>query len=210
MNGYNFTNRVRRALAMAREEAHRLRHAYVGTEHILLGVLRVGEGVASTVLENLKLDGDLIRQRIEEAVSPGSGAPVTGQEIPYTGRAKKVLELAMSEARELRHPYVGTEHVLLGLLREEKGLAAQVLVAAGLTLDAARAETVRLLGTAPIEMPSDAEAQPRPVVDGGSTRGGVLRRVVRELEHDDGWILRRELPTVREATIFLQTYQHSR
>jgi ATP-dependent Clp protease ATP-binding subunit ClpC len=210
MNGYNFTNHVRRALAMSREEAIRLRHQYVGTEHILLGVLLEGEGVASTVLENLKLDADLLRQRIEKAVQTGSGEAVTGEDVPYTGRAKKVLELAMSEARELRHPYVGTEHVLLGLLREEKGLAAQVLMAAGLTLEAARAETLRLLGTGHSDEPSEFDVRQKSHASESASHSGVLRRVVLELEHDDGWILRRELPTVREAMLFLQTYQHPR
>jgi ATP-dependent Clp protease ATP-binding subunit ClpC len=150
MNGYNFTERVRKVLAMAREEAARLHHEYVGTEHILLGLIREGEGVAAAVLQNLSVDLDDIQQKIEETVKKGKAAQATGPDLPYTSRAKKVLELAMGEARELNHSYVGTEHLLLGLLREEKGLAAQVLSDAGVNLDAARAETLRLLGT---EMP---------------------------------------------------------
>ena len=150
MNGYNFTERVRKVLAMAREEAARLHHEYVGTEHILLGLIREGEGVAAAVLNNLSVDLDEIQQKIEETVKKGKAAQSTGPDLPYTSRAKKVLELAMSEARELNHSYVGTEHLLLGLLREEKGIAAQVLTDAGVNLDAARAETLRLLGT---EMP---------------------------------------------------------
>ncbi|MFL5577210.1 MAG: Clp protease N-terminal domain-containing protein, partial [Gemmatimonadaceae bacterium] len=150
MNGYNFTERVRKVLAMAREEAARLHHEYVGTEHILLGLIREGEGVAAAVLQNLSVDLDEIQQKIEETVKKGKAAQTTGPDLPYTSRAKKVLELAMSEARELNHSYVGTEHLLLGLLREEKGIAAQVLTDAGVNLDAARAETLRLLGT---EMP---------------------------------------------------------
>ncbi len=150
MNGYNFTERVRKVLAMAREEAARLHHEYVGTEHILLGLIREGEGVAAAVLQNLSVDLDEIQQKIEETVKKGKAAQATGPDLPYTSRAKKVLELAMGEARELNHSYVGTEHLLLGLLREEKGLAAQVLADAGVNLDAARAETLRLLGT---EMP---------------------------------------------------------
>jgi ATP-dependent Clp protease ATP-binding subunit ClpC len=160
MNGYNFTERVRKVLAMAREEAARLHHEYVGTEHILLGLIREGEGVAATVLQNLSVELDEIQQKIEETVKKGKAAQTTGPDLPYTSRAKKVLELAMSEARELSHSYVGTEHLLLGLLREEKGIAAQVLTDAGVNLEAARAETLRILGT---EMPS----QP-----GGSTATG--------------------------------------
>ncbi|MEO7083239.1 MAG: ATP-dependent Clp protease ATP-binding subunit [Gemmatimonadaceae bacterium] len=157
MNGYNFTERVRKVLAMAREEAARLHHEYVGTEHILLGLIREGEGVAATVLQNLSVELDDIQQKIEETVKKGKAGQTTGPDLPYTSRAKKVLELAMSEARELNHSYVGTEHLLLGLLREEKGIAAQVLTDAGVNLDAARAETLRILGT---EMPQGgAQAQ---------------------------------------------------
>jgi ATP-dependent Clp protease ATP-binding subunit ClpA len=150
VNGYNFTERVRKVLAMSREEAVRLRHEYVGTEHILLGVIREGEGVAATVLQNLSVELDDVQHRIEETVKRGTAGQTTGPDLPYTSRAKKVLELSMSEARELNHSYVGTEHLLLGLIREEKGIAAQALNDFGVTLDAARAETLRILGT---EMP---------------------------------------------------------
>jgi len=157
MNGYNFTERVRKVLQMAREEAQRLHHEYVGTEHILLGLIREGEGVAAAVMQNLNVDLDEIQQKIEETVKKGKAAQTTGPDLPYTSRAKKVLELAMSEARELNHSYVGTEHLLLGLLREEKGIAASVLTDAGVNLDAARAETLRLLGT---EMPPQGSGTP--------------------------------------------------
>src|SRR6187431_3111289 len=157
MNGYNFTDRVRKVLQMAREEAARLHHEYVGTEHILLGLIREGEGVAAAVLTNLNVDLEDIQQKIEETVKKGKAAAAAGPELPYTSRAKKVLELAMMEARELNHSYVGTEHLLLGLLREEKGIAAQVLTDAGVNLDAARAETLRILGT---EMPQGGGQQP--------------------------------------------------
>jgi len=155
MNGYNFTERVRKVLAMAREEAARLHHEYVGTEHILLGLIREGEGVAATVLQNLSVELDEIQQKIEETVKKGKAAGTTGPDLPYTSRAKKVLELAMAEARDLNHSYVGTEHLLLGLLREEKGIAAQVLTDAGVNLEAARTETLRILGT---EMPQGGAA----------------------------------------------------
>src|ERR1041385_7559838 len=155
MNGYNFTERVRKVLTMAREEAARLHHEYVGTEHILLGLIREGEGVAATVLQNLNVELEEIQQKIEETVKKGKAGQASGPDLPYTSRAKKVLELAMSEARELNHSYVGTEHLLLGLLREEKGIAAQVLTDAGVNLEQARAETLRLLGS---EMPSGGPA----------------------------------------------------
>ncbi|MGE5730802.1 MAG: ATP-dependent Clp protease ATP-binding subunit, partial [Gemmatimonas sp.] len=163
MNGYNFTERVRKVLAMAREEAARLHHEYVGTEHILLGLIREGEGVAATVLQNLSVELDDIQQKIEETVKKGKAGQTTGPDLPYTSRAKKVLELAMSEARELNHSYVGTEHLLLGLLREEKGIAAQVLTDAGVNLDAARAETLRILGTDPPQGGAQAQSGSTPV-----------------------------------------------
>jgi len=147
---YNFTDRVRKVLAMAREEAIRLQHDYVGTEHILLGLIREGEGVAAAVLSNLAADLDELTRLVEENVRRGKSASTIG-ELPYTSRAKKVLEYAMAEARELNHSYVGTEHLLLGLLREEKGLAAKVLGELGIGLDEARSETLKLLGT---DMPS--------------------------------------------------------
>ena len=143
---YNFTDRVRKVLAMAREEAIRLQHDYVGTEHILLGLIREGEGVAAAVLTNLNVDLEQIHERVEESVRKGKATIALG-ELPYTSRAKKVLEFAMSEAREFNHSYVGTEHLLLGLLREEKGIAAQVLNSLGVTLDEARTETLKVLGS---------------------------------------------------------------
>jgi ATP-dependent Clp protease ATP-binding subunit ClpC len=157
MNGYNFTDRVRKVLQMAREEAARLHHEYVGTEHILLGLIREGEGVAAAVLQNLNVDLEEIQRKIEETVKKGKAAAATGPDLPYTSRAKKVLELAMTEARELNHSYVGTEHLLLGLLREEKGIAAQVLTDAGVNLEQSRAETLRLLGS---DMPQASASGP--------------------------------------------------
>jgi ATP-dependent Clp protease ATP-binding subunit ClpC len=162
MNGYNFTDRVRKVLQMAREEAARLHHEYVGTEHILLGLIREGEGVAAAVLTNLNVDLDDIQQKIEETVKKGKAAAAPGPDLPYTSRAKKVLELAMTEARELNHSYVGTEHLLLGLLREEKGIAAQVLTDAGVTLEQSRAETLRLLGSDMPQTGSGASAPAPP------------------------------------------------
>ncbi len=143
---YNFTDRVRKVLAMARDEAIRLQHDYVGTEHILLGLIREGEGVAAAVLTNLNADLDQIHERVEEAVKKGKATIALG-DLPYTSRAKKVLEFAMAEARELNHSYVGTEHLLLGLLREEKGIAAQVLNSLSITLEEARSETLKVLGS---------------------------------------------------------------
>lgn len=149
MNGYNFTERVRKVLAFAREESARLHHEYVGTEHILLALIRENGGVGATVLHNLGVDPEELSQRVHDVVKKGKSDFLTGPDLPYTSRAKKVLELAMAQARELDHSYVGTEHLLLGLLAEEKGIAAQILVDAGITLDAARDEIVRILEGSP-------------------------------------------------------------
>jgi ATP-dependent Clp protease ATP-binding subunit ClpC len=168
---YNFTDRVRKVLAMARDEAIRLQHDYVGTEHILLGLIREGEGVAAAVLTNLDADLDQIHQLVEESVRKGKATIALG-ELPYTSRAKKVLEFAMAEARELNHSYVGTEHLLLGLLREEKGIAAQVLNSVGVTLEETRAETLKVLGSevSPSE-PSGFSGTPEQSPESGSPSG---------------------------------------
>lgn len=157
MNGYNFTERVRRTLATAREESVRMHHEYVGTEHLLLGIVREDEGVAIAVLLNLGVDRDAIIRRIEEVVKQGPPGRHSGPELPYTSRAKKVLELAMAEARMLHHSYVGTEHLLLGVLAEQKGIGAQVLAETGVKIETARAETLRLLGSPP-ERPSTPDS----------------------------------------------------
>ncbi len=162
---YNFTERVRKVLSMARQEAIRLQHDYVGTEHILLGLIREGEGVAAHVLGNLSVDLDRIHERVEESVRKGKATIALG-ELPYTSPAKKVLEFAMAEARELNHSYVGTEHLLLGLLRESKGIAAQVLNSLGVTIEEARAETLKVLG-------SDVSSGSPPASAGGSSAGPV-------------------------------------
>lgn len=146
MNGYNFTERVRRVLAQAREEADALGHRYVGCEHELLGLLASG-GVATTVLENLGVELSRLAEVVKQTLKPGvSDDRWNAADLPYTAGAKKVLEYAMNEARELNHSYVGTEHLLLGLLREKKGNAARVLSSFGVTLEKARAETLRILG----------------------------------------------------------------
>jgi ATP-dependent Clp protease ATP-binding subunit ClpC len=133
---------------LAREEAARLQHDYIGTEHLLLGVIREGEGIAATVLNNLGLDLDAIRQAVESMVS-STGGTLTIGEIPFTPRAKRVLELSVDEARQLGHNYVGTEHLLLGLIREGEGVAARVLLELGVDRKKVREETLKLLGGTP-------------------------------------------------------------
>jgi ATP-dependent Clp protease ATP-binding subunit ClpC len=167
---YNFTDQVRKVLAMAREEAIRLRHDYVGTEHILLGLVRERKSVAVAVLTNLSVDLEQVRKLVKEAVPPGKVTIVLGKprfalgDLPYNSGAKKVLQFAMEEARNFGHGYVGTEHLLLGLLRrrrgitlfgllpEPKNIAADVLTRLGISLEGARQETFTLLdssGSAP-------------------------------------------------------------
>src|SRR2546425_8662246 len=144
MNGYNFTDRVRRVLQRAREEAARLGHDYVGSEHVLLGLLGEEGGQAATVLRAHNVDRAAVRQRVIAELRPGQPGSAAGPDFPYTSPAKKVLEYAMVAARELGHRYVGTEHLLLGLVRDEKGIPARVLADVGLTRDTATDEVARL------------------------------------------------------------------
>ncbi|MBL7092092.1 MAG: ATP-dependent Clp protease ATP-binding subunit [Candidatus Omnitrophica bacterium] len=140
-----FTERARKVIILAKEEARRFNHDYIGTEHILLGLIREGEGVASAILQNMGLSLDKIRLEIEKLVQPGPATVVSG-DVPFTPRAKRVIELSMEEARQLGHNYIGTEHLLLGLLREGEGVAAQVLLGLGLDLNKLRSEVMELLG----------------------------------------------------------------
>ncbi|MCK4851488.1 MAG: ATP-dependent Clp protease ATP-binding subunit [Candidatus Omnitrophica bacterium] len=141
-----FTERARKVILLAKEEAKRLNHGYIGTEHILLGLVKEGEGVAAAVLNSMGVEVDSISGEVEKLVQPESG-PVAGEDIPFTPRAKKVIELAMDEARNLGHNYIGTEHLLLGLIREGDGVAAQVLLNIGLDLKSVRDEILNLLGS---------------------------------------------------------------
>ena len=192
MHGYNFTERTRKVLTMAREEAVRLHHEYVGTEHILLGLIREGEGVAATVLQNLNVEVDEVQQRIEAVVTKGRAAQTTGPDLPYTSRAKKVLELSMQEARALHHSYVGTEHLLLGLLAEAKGIAAEVLRTHDVTLESARAEVLRILGTEPTAYPA---TEPPP--------NEKPARIGLTLHYSKGAVVRKSFTNVADAASFL-------
>jgi len=141
-----FTERARKVIILAKEEARRFNHDYIGTEHILLGLIREGEGVAATVLQKLGVSLENIRLEIEKLVQPGPTTQIIG-DIPFTPRAKKALELAAEEARSLGHNYIGTEHLLLGLIREGEGMASQVLLNLGLDLNTVRNEVMELLGS---------------------------------------------------------------
>jgi Clp amino terminal domain, pathogenicity island component len=138
-----FTDRARRVVVLAQEEARMLNHNYIGTEHILLGLIHEGEGVAAKALESLGISLEAVRQQVEEIIGQGQQAP--SGHIPFTPRAKKVLELSLREALQLGHNYIGTEHILLGLIREGEGVAAQVLVRLGADLNRVREQVIQLL-----------------------------------------------------------------
>src|ERR687885_342066 len=138
-----FTDRARRAVVLAQEEARLLNHNYIGTEHILLGLIHEGEGVAAKALESLGISLEAVRAQVEEIIGQGQQAP--SGHIPFTPRAKKVLELSLREALQLGHNYIGTEHILLGLIREGEGVAAQVLVKLGADLNRVRQQVIQLL-----------------------------------------------------------------
>jgi ATP-dependent Clp protease ATP-binding subunit ClpA len=138
-----FTDRARRVIVLAQEEARLLNHNYIGTEHLLLGLAHEGEGVAAMALESLGISPEAVRAQVEEIIGQGQRAP-TGH-IPITPRAKKVFELSHREALQLGHNYIGTEHILLGLLREGEGVAAQVLVKLGADLSRVRQQVIQLL-----------------------------------------------------------------
>ena len=138
-----FTDRARRVVVLAQEEARMLSHNYIGTEHILLGLIHEGEGVAAKALESLGISLEAVRSQVEEIIGQGQQAP--SGHIPFTPRAKKVLELSLREALQLGHNYIGTEHILLGLIREGEGVAAQVLVKLGADLNKVRQQVIQLL-----------------------------------------------------------------
>ena len=138
-----FTDRARRVVVLAQEEARMLNHNYIGTEHILLGLIHEGEGVAAKALESLGISLEAVRSQVEEIIGQGQQAP--SGHIPFTPRAKKVLELSLREALQLGHNYIGTEHILLGLIREGEGVAAQVLVKLGADLNRVRQQVIQLL-----------------------------------------------------------------
>ena len=142
-NFEKFTERARKVLSLAQEEAQRFNHNYIGTEHLLLGLVREGDGVAAKVLSNLGVELNKVRSAVEFII--GRGDRIVLGEIGLTPRAKKVIELAVDEARRLNHHYIGTEHLLLGLVREGEGIAAGVLESLGVNLEKVRTQTIQVL-----------------------------------------------------------------
>ncbi len=138
-----FTDRARRVVVQAQEEARMLNHSYIGTEHILLGLIDEGDGIGAKALESLGISLDTVRQQIEEITGRGQHMP--SGHIPFTPQAKKVLQLSLRESEQLGHDYIGTEHILLGLLRQGDGVAAQVLVKVGADLNRVRQQVIQLI-----------------------------------------------------------------
>src|SRR5687768_3325788 len=159
----NFTPRAQQVLALARKEADRFNHNFVGTEHLLLGLIKLGQGVAVNVLQKLGLDLETVRMEVEKQVGTGPDQKMIGN-IPYTPRVKKVLSLAAKESKALNHTYVGTEHILLGLLREGDGVAARVLQSLGVKTEAARLNVLKELDpnfSITLEETAMAEKEPK-------------------------------------------------
>jgi ATP-dependent Clp protease ATP-binding subunit ClpC len=165
-----FTDRAKKIMQLANQEAQRLRHEYIGKEHILLGLMREGSGVAANVLRNLRVDLRDIRLEVEKLLAVGPDA--TKGKLPLTPRAKRVIEYALAAARELNHNYIGSEHLLLGLLREEEGIAAQVLAHLGATSDKTTTEILSLLGPGLPAVPQET------TIEGSRRRPGPRRSVV--------------------------------
>ncbi len=166
-----FTNRARQVIILARKEADRFNHNYIGTEHLLLGIIKLGQGVAANVLRKMGLDFETIRLEVEKSVGTGAETKMIG-EIPLTARAKKVIELAVEEARNLNHSYVGTEHLLLGLLREGEGVGARILKNLDVDIEEVRAEILKELEAG--QTPGSAEpgsAEEKPSMPGGAPGG---------------------------------------
>ena len=210
-----FTDRARRVVVLAQEEARMLNHNYIGTEHILLGLIHEGEGVAAKALESLGISLDAVRQQVEEIIGRGQQAPPG--HIQFTPRAKKVLELSLREAKALGHNYIGTEHILLGLIREGSGVAAQVLVKLGADLNRARQQVVQLLHGYHGE---DVTGEGPPLPDDALTRVDSLDRRLAAIERwvglrpdlDDLDDLDQEIGRVRrekEAAIDRQDFEAS-
>ena len=194
-----FTERARRVLTLAQDEAVRLGHMFIGPEHLLLGLVREGDGVGARVLANLGVELDKVRAAVESIVSRADYS--VSREIGFTPRAKKAIELAVDSARHLNHHYIGTEHLLLGLVREGEGIAAEVLESLGVTLVRVRAETERLLSQS---IPASATREPRPAPAASprqhpATRAENANRAVEARRQTSGFSQRRVPGTESDA-----------
>ena len=165
----NFTPRAQQVLALARKEADRFNHNFLGTEHLLLGLIKLGQGVAVNVLQKMGLDLETVRMEVEKRVGTGPDQKMIGN-IPYTPRVKKVLDLAKREAKNLNHTYIGTEHILLGLLREGDGVAAQILRSLDVDIEQTRQEILK-------ELDPNFTGEESSIPEGRRERSGGERRV---------------------------------
>jgi ATP-dependent Clp protease ATP-binding subunit ClpC len=197
MSNHNLTERLHALLGDAAGEAQSLNHAYIGTEHLLLALLAAKESLGATALRNLGVDLNAATNRVRTIIHAGRPQPhaSSGALLPFTSRSKKVLELAAEEARALNHPFVGTEHLLLGLVAEGKGIAAQVLFDAGVAIANARAEVLAVLGTSPAEVGHTVKAVPP---NAPPTRIAVV------LEYENGAMVSKHFMTTRDAIAFLE------
>ena len=203
MNGYNFTERVRHTLARAREHTVALGHDFVGTEHILLALLESG-GVGPTALQNMNVDLGAAAELVKRTAKAGRFDPTRGPDLPYTSRSKKVLELSMSEARTMMHSYVGTEHLLLGLLSEGQGIAAQVLRELGVQLDDARRQVLAIIGRGPprVTPPATIRAEVRQTVAPPS--GELPTGIEVAVWYSNGAVVRRTFTNRGDSVQFLE------
>src|SRR5258706_3462032 len=180
----NFTPRAQQVLALARKEADRFNHNFVGTEHLLLGLIKLGQGVAVNVMQKLGLDLDTVRMEVEKQVGTGPDQKMIGN-IPYTPRVKKVLALAAKEAKNLNHTYVGTEHILLGLLREGDGVAARVLKNLDVDIEQTRQEILKELdpnfSTQEEQPAGSGETPEQPAEKNGEVKTPALKAFGRDL-----------------------------
>jgi len=199
LSGYDFTNRVRGALIKAREEAHRRNHDYVGTEHLILGLLEEDDALVMDVLENLGVKHYEIQTGLERVIQNGQpSARDRMPDLPYTPRARVVLDQAIAVAHEFGDGYVGTQHLLLGLIRERQGIAAQALVTAGLTEPTLRREIVRLLQGEGVAAALDVDVSER------REETQVPLSIAVEVRYEDGTLAKKIFTTPTEAIGFLR------
>ena len=184
-----FTERAREVVVLAQDEARRLKHNYIGTEHLLLGLLRDEEGMAARVLESLEITADQVRAEVARVV--GQGDEAAAGQIPFTPRAKKVLELALREAQSLRHSHIGTEHILLGLVRENEGVAARILLDLHADPDTVRNAVMKTIGEPVPLHPAvlEVEGLQRRVADYGGLVGWLLFAVSLGIGLLLGWLI---------------------
>ena len=198
-----FTDRARRVVVLAQDEARMLNHAHIGTEHLLLGLVHEGQGVAARALEALGISLEAVRREVEETIGRGEQAP--GGHIPFTPQAKKVLELSLRESTQLGHQYIGTEHILLGLLHEGEGVAARVLVKMGTDLDRVRQKVIELLHDRSAERPpSGIRVSSRAAGD----LLGLLETLDQRLEAIERWVGMR--PDLRDLDEGIARLRHDK